>query len=66
MAWTLWSVDRAQAVVAQAYRTLRLWQAGYPDEYVHACYHYGKQRVRRNEAKSKKVKKVHSGSLLST
>ena len=55
MAWTPWSVDRAQAVVAQAdslwatgqamndslalaqaYCTLRLWRAGYPDEYVHA------------------------------
>ena len=61
MAWTPWSVDRAQAVVAQAdslwatgqamndslalaqaYRTLRLWRTCYPDEYVHACYHYGK------------------------
>ena len=61
MAWTPWSVDRAEAVVAQAdslwatgqamndslalaqaYRTLRLWRACYPDEYVHACYHYGK------------------------
>ena len=28
--------------IAQAYGTLARWQRFYPDEYAHACYHYGR------------------------
>ena len=30
------------ALLAQSYRTLEHWQWVYPDDYVHACYHYGR------------------------
>lgn len=30
------------AFLAQSYRTLEHWQWVYPDDYVHACYHYGR------------------------
>ncbi|MBQ3997947.1 MAG: hypothetical protein II644_01270 [Paludibacteraceae bacterium] len=42
---SLWLAGQSyadSAQLAQAYSTLHSWRSVYPDEYAHACYHYGR------------------------
>jgi len=42
---SLWSAGQScddSLALAQAYKTLGYWRWFYPDNYVHACYHYGR------------------------
>ena len=42
---SLWNAGQTyndSLALAQAYRTLGYWRWFYPDNYVHACYHYGR------------------------
>ena len=40
--WKVGQIYEDSTQLARAYKELRYWQWMYPDEYVHACYHYGR------------------------
>jgi len=49
---SLWSAGQScddSLALAQAYKTLGYWQWFYPDNYVHACYHYGRLLRRKDD-----------------
>ena len=49
---SLWSAGQScddSLMLAQAYKTLGYWQWFYPDNYVHACYHYGRLLRRKDD-----------------
>ena len=49
---SLWSAGQScddSLALAQAYKTLGYWRWFYPDNYVHACYHYGRLLRRKDD-----------------
>ena len=49
---SLWTAGQScddSLALAQAYKTLGYWRWFYPDNYVHACYHYGRLLRRKDD-----------------
>ena len=49
---SLWNAGQTyndSLALAQAYKTLGYWRWFYPDNYVHACYHYGRLLRRKDD-----------------